>query len=123
MSSVIRTAERAADRTRSSLADLGTQALKLVDSLRTMETRRMNSLLDRMGLQRRQSALRPALWFAAGAASAGAIVLLFAPESGKKLRDHFVQLLEQRGARGTEPPAEVAAATPASHGDEQELAH
>jgi gas vesicle protein len=57
----------------------------------------MAAVLDRLGLQRRQSALTPALWFAAGAVVAGAAVMLLAPTSGKKLRQRIASILDGEG--------------------------
>jgi hypothetical protein len=112
MSSFTDTAGRTVDHTRSSLVDLGAQALKLTKSLRAIETRGVDSLLDHFGLQRRNGALGPAFWFAAGAVTAGAIVLLLAPESGKKLRNRIAQLRGSRGEKEAQPPTRVAPATP-----------
>lgn len=92
MSSFIHTAERAVDHTRSSLVDLGAEALKLTDSLRAIETRAVDSLLARFGLRRREGGLGRMVWFAAGAVAAGAIVFLLAPESGKGLRARILKL-------------------------------
>jgi hypothetical protein len=123
MRSLIDTAERTVDHTRSSLVDLGAQALKLTNSLRGIETRGVDSLLDHLGLQRRKGALGPAVWFAAGAVAAGAIFLLLAPESGKKLRDRIAQLWESRGEKEADPPTGGAPATPAVPNAQEQLAH
>jgi gas vesicle protein len=48
-------------------------------------------------LQRRESALRPALWFAAGAVVAGGAALVLAPSSGEKLRKRLIELLSKAG--------------------------
>ncbi len=123
MSSLFRTAERTVDHTRSSLVDLGAQTLRLIDSLRAIETRGVDSLLDRMGLNRRGGVLGPVVWFAAGAVTAGAIVLFLAPEAGKKLRNRVVQLWGSRGEKRTESaPARVATAAPSSNGTQEEPA-
>jgi hypothetical protein len=117
MGSFIHTAERAVDHTRSSLADLGAEALRLTNSLRAIQTPGVGSLLGRFGLRRREGALGPMVWFAAGAVTAGAIVLLLAPESGKKLRARILQFWEaSRSEKETEPPATVATAAPAANG-------
>jgi hypothetical protein len=123
MRSFIDTAGRTVDHSRSSLVDLGAQALKLTNSLRAIETRGVDSLLDHFGLQRRKGALGPAVWFAAGAVAAGAIILLLAPESGKKLRDRIAQLWESRGEKEAEAPPRVAPATPAVPNAQEQLAH
>ena len=117
MNSFIHTVERAVDHTRSSLADLGGEALRLSNSLRAIETRGGDSLLARFGLRRRKGALGPMVWFAAGAVTAGAIVFFLVPESGKKLRARILQLWEEsRSEKETEPPARVATAAPPANG-------
>jgi hypothetical protein len=123
MSSFFRTAERTVDHTRSSLIDLGAQTLKLIDSLRAIETRGVDSLLHGIGLRRRGGALGPIVWFATGAVTAGAVVFLLAPESGKKLRSRIVQLWESRGEKKAEPPTRVATAAPSNGGTQEEHAH
>ena len=79
---------------RGTLLDLAGQAMKLVNGAREAESRGMDTLLDRMGLQRRRSGLVPVLWFAAGAIAAGGIVLLLAPTSGKSLRKRIAGFLD-----------------------------
>ncbi len=86
-----------ADSTRSSLIDLGVQALKFFNHVRAQESRYVDSALDTIGLQRRESALRPVLWFAAGAVVAGGAALVLAPTSGDKLRKRLIQLLSTAG--------------------------
>lgn len=120
MGSVIHTAEHAVDQTRSSLVDLGAQALKLVNSLKAAEGRSVDSMLHRIGLQRRDEAPTPLLWFAAGAIAAGAVVFMLAPESGKKLRGRIAELWESRGAHAAKPGNVV---TSKADGVEQNLAH
>jgi len=120
MGSFIHTAGRTADQARSSLIDLGGQALKLRKSLRAIEARGVDSLLDGFGLQRRGGALGPAVWFAAGAVTASAIVLLLAPESSKKVRDRIAELWPSRGEKKAELPNGVSTVTPNAH---EELAH
>lgn len=83
-----------ATRAKGSLLDFGTQVLKFVNTLRVMEMRGADTLLDRVGLQRRESALRPVLWFAAGAVVAGSVVLMLAPVSGKQLRRRIAKMLD-----------------------------
>jgi hypothetical protein len=51
-------------------------------------------VLDHLGLQRRESALRPILWFVAGAATAGAIAFLLAPTQGKRIRERIMKAFE-----------------------------
>ncbi len=113
MNSAVHTAGHAVDRTRSSIADFGVQALKLVNSLKAAEGRSMDSMLHRMGLQRRDEAMSPVIWFAAGAIAAGAIVFVLAPEAGKKVRARIVNLWESR----------VAHPKSTAHGMQQELPH
>lgn len=123
MNSLIRTAQSTADQMLSSLVDSGAQARRLITSLRAVEARGVDSLLDHVGLRRRGNALGPVVWFVAGAITAGAIVFLLAPESGKRLRGRIVQLWESRGEKKAEPPAGVAAAVPTANGAHEELAH
>ncbi|MGA7121015.1 MAG: hypothetical protein WBY94_13005 [Polyangiaceae bacterium] len=120
MSSFIHTTGRTADQARSALVDLGSQALKLTKSLRRIETRGLDSLLERFGLQRRGSALGPLAWFAAGAVAASAIVVLLTPESSKKVRDRIADLWAARAAKKAELPSRVSIATP---GAQESLAH
>ena len=51
---------------KSSLLDVGVQLMRLFNDARAMESRGVESLLGRVGLQRQQSAAVPVLWFAAG---------------------------------------------------------
>jgi hypothetical protein len=120
MSSLIRTAERTVDQTRSSIADLGAQALSLIDSLHAIESRGVDSLLHRIGHRRRGGALGPVVWLAAGAATAGAIVFLLTTASGKKLRGRIAELWQSRGEREARPPATVATAAPTANGGAEE---
>jgi hypothetical protein len=78
---------------RSSLVDLGVQAMKFLDTVRSQEERALDSALEHIGLQRRQSSLRPMLFFVTGAIVAGSIALVLAPASGKKLRAKILDLL------------------------------
>ena len=101
MSSVTDTAERAvyrmkdtAAQTRSSFIELGAQALRLINDLRAAEVRGVDSVLGTLGLQRRESALRPVVWFVAGAAVAGAVVFFLAPTQGKKIRDSIKNAID-----------------------------
>ena len=77
----------------STVFDFSTQVLRLVNGVREAEGRGMESLLDYRGLQRQRGPLVPALWFAAGAAAAGAAVLLMTPTSGKKVRQGIASLV------------------------------
>lgn len=78
--------QSAASSARGSLVDLGVQALKFLNTVRAEEYRLVGSALERVGLQRRESSLRPIAWFAAGAVLGGSAVLLLAPSSGGALR-------------------------------------
>jgi hypothetical protein len=97
MSSFARTTHHLADQfkdsTSSALADFGAHAMKMLTSARTQENNAVEYALDRLGLQRRQSALRPAMYFAAGAVVAGGVALYFTPAFGKKLRTQILDLL------------------------------
>jgi hypothetical protein len=97
MSTLSSTAEHATEQLKDTFVDLSTQAMKLFNNVREAEDRGMAAVLDRLGLQRRQSALTPALWFAAGAVVAGAAVMLLAPTSGKKLRQRIASILDGEG--------------------------
>jgi len=108
MSSVSDTAERAvhqvkdtAAHTRSALFDFGAQALRLVNDIRAAEVRGVDSVLGGLGLQRRESALRPVLWFVAGAAVAGAVVFFLAPTQGKKIRDGLRSVIDGKAHKTT----------------------
>ena len=80
---------------RATWLDLSTQVLRLINSVREAQARSVDNVLGRIGLQRRHSALRPVLWFAAGAVAAGTAVVLTAPTSGKSLRQRIAKLLNQ----------------------------
>jgi hypothetical protein len=97
MTTFSNTADHATDaisHARAALLDLPGQMMKLVDSARDSERRGVDSLLDRMGLQRRQSAFAPVIWIAAGAVVAGAAAILLAPTSGKELRRRIASFLD-----------------------------
>jgi hypothetical protein len=83
-----RAAEAAKDtamQARANLIDLGAQGLRFFNDLRETRVRAVDGLLGHMGLQRRQSSIRPVLWFALGAVAAGAVVLAVAPRSRRQL--------------------------------------
>jgi hypothetical protein len=84
----------AASTVHESLLDLGVQAKNLVRSARSQRVRAIDAALQQLGLQRRESAFRPAMFFVAGAVVAGAVALVLAPTSGKKLKTKIVDLLE-----------------------------
>jgi len=123
MSSFIDTAGRTVDHTRSSLVDLGASASKLTNALRAIENRGVDSLLAGFGLRRRGGALGPALWFVAGAATAGAIVFLLAPESRRKVRGRIAQLWQSRGEKEAAKPAKGAPAAQGGNGVQENVAH
>jgi hypothetical protein len=75
----------AASHGRATLLELSAQVKKVINGAREAEDRGVDALLDRLGLQRRQTALNPVLWFAAGAAAAGTVWFLISSTSGKKL--------------------------------------
>ncbi len=76
----------AAASARGSILELGVQALKLINNLRREEAHFVGSALERIGLQRRESSLRPIGWLAAGVVIGGSAVLLLAPGSVEALR-------------------------------------
>jgi hypothetical protein len=63
--------EEAASHARATLLELSAQVGRIINSARKAEGRGIDALLDRLGLQRRQGALGPVVWFAAGAVAAG----------------------------------------------------
>jgi hypothetical protein len=83
-----------ASHARGTMLDLAAQAMKLVSGAREAEGRGVDTLLDRMGLQRRRSGFVPVLWLAAGAIAAAGVVLLLAPTSGKSLRKRIAGFLD-----------------------------
>jgi hypothetical protein len=113
MSSVAKNVSHAADQirdaawsARAGFGDFGLQAMKFLDTIRAQEARAFDSVLDQMGLQRRQSAVRPVLFFLAGAFVAGSVALMLAPTTGRKLRSQILDFLgvakerEATAARG-----------------------
>jgi hypothetical protein len=84
---------------RGSLADCGSHAMKLFDSLHDRETGAVDSALERLGLQRRRSLLRSALPYAAGAVVVGAVALLLIPTTGKRIRANLAGLFAAAGDR------------------------
>jgi hypothetical protein len=69
------------------------QVAKIVSSTRDAEVSGIDALLDRMGLQRRQSALRPVFWITAGAVAAGMAIFFMSPTSGKEARRRIASVL------------------------------
>jgi hypothetical protein len=92
---------------RTSLLDLSTQVIRFINGAREAQSRGMDTVLDRIGLQRRQSALGPVLWFAAGAVAAGTAVLLLSPASGKQLRQRIATFLGHETEANATPPRTV----------------
>ena len=84
-----------ASHAKGSLVELGTQIFKFMNTLRDMEIRGADRILDKVGLQRRSSPFAPVLWIAAGAFVGGAAAIALAPVSGKELRKRLAQLLDQ----------------------------
>lgn len=126
MTTISNTAEHATEHVRhaashagASLVDLSTQVLRFFNGVREAQGRGVETVLDRLGLQRRQSALGPVIWFAVGAVAAGTAVLLLSPESGKKMRQRIGSFLGRETEHATqadavEPRVEVTEA-PAGH--------
>ena len=114
MRSIANTADDAMDQVKNTavsakgnLMDFGTQALKFINTLRVMEMRSADTVLDRIGLQRRESALRPFMWFAAGGLAVGAVALALAPESGKNLRARVARMLDKGVAKAKDAESKV----------------
>jgi len=105
-------AREAASHAKTTLIDLSAQFMRLINSVREAEGRGVDSLLDRAGLQRRQSAMAPVLWFAAGAVVAGATVVLMATVPGQRLRRRVASFLfhEERETRTPDATATEARA-------------
>jgi gas vesicle protein len=102
MRSISNTADQAVEQVKDtaaqakgSIVELGTQIFRFMNTLRDMEIRGADRILDRVGLQRRSSPFMPAVWFAAGALAGGAAAVALSPLSGKDLRKRLAQLLDQ----------------------------
>ncbi len=87
--------------------------MKLLNTPRSPEVRVVDSALDHVGLQRRQSALRPVGFLLAGAVMGGAVDPLLAPTAGKTARQKLLGLL--RAARDIDLPATLPPATNGVH--------
>jgi len=85
-----------ASSSRAGLDDFGTQVVRMLSSWRDIERRGVDTLLDRMGLQRQESALRPLLWIAAGAVVGGCAVYVLAPRAGDTIRIGIEKLRQAR---------------------------
>jgi hypothetical protein len=99
--------KEAASHVRTSMLDLSTQVIRFINGAREAQGRGMDSVLDRMGLQRRQSALGPILWFTVGAVAAGTAVLLMSPTTGKKLRQRIASFLGHAAEASAAPNGAV----------------
>ena len=87
-------AQQQAHQARTSIIELATQALRLVNGIRAAEVRQAERALGWLGLQRRSSALRPVAWFVAGAAVAGAVVVAATPAAAP-LRRRVVRFFRE----------------------------
>ncbi len=97
MSSISKTADHVADHARNatlmartSLMDLGSQALRLINNIRERESNGV--FLAHVGRRHDPNRLSPALWFGAGAAVASGAFLFFAPR-GADLRSRIGSLM------------------------------
>ena len=100
MSSVASTASHAVDHVKDAasiarwnVVDLGIQIVKLLNTIRSQEMCAVDSGLHFIGLQRRESALRPVLIFAAGAVVGSSLAIFLTPTSGKDLRAKLLAFL------------------------------
>ena len=96
-----------------SLAELGTHALKLLESAHDRERAAIDTVLGGLGLQRRRSVLHYALPFAAGAVAIGAVVLAVSPAARKGLRTRVSALL---GRSSESEPRVDSTPEPATNG-------
>lgn len=96
---------------------ISTNLERIGREVRARRERAMDALLRRLDLQPRQSALRPLLWFAAGALAAGGLVYVLAPESGRKARERIIKLAKERVPMHREraQPAQPAQQPPMAH--------
>ena len=79
---------------RTSLLDFGTQVLRLVNSLGVLERNAVDSLIGRVGLQRRESGLGPVMWFATGGALVGGAILALSPRTRNELGSRLARMFE-----------------------------
>lgn len=90
----VHSVEHAASHARGNVIELATQVLKTINSLRAMRaTDAVDSVLGRVGLQRRESMLVPVGIFIAGATVGGLVGLALAPSTGKKLRKRVAKMM------------------------------
>ncbi|HEY4014982.1 MAG TPA: hypothetical protein VGM06_16680 [Polyangiaceae bacterium] len=114
-----------ASSSRAGLDDFGTQVERTLNSWRNIERRGVDSLLDRMGLQRRPSILRPVLWAMAGAVLGGCVVHVLAPRAGETIRVGIEKLRQARdwaGSRASEAAATVNSAVHHANNETHESA-
>ncbi len=104
---------------RSGLVELGTQVLRLVNNMRESQALDVESLLGRIGLQRRRSAAIPIAWFIAGVVVAGGAALLLAPMKGEDLIDELAKFVRKTTSR---VDTAVGAAGAEIRGEDQERA-
>jgi hypothetical protein len=84
---------------RASFIELGTQALRLANHVYEARLHDVDSLLGRVGLQRRSSPMRAVAWFAAGAVIAGGAVMLLTPLRGEELVGRMASTLRRTGEK------------------------
>jgi hypothetical protein len=99
---ITNTVEHARQAARGTLLELSAHLGKIANSAREAEGRGIDALLDRLGLQRKQSALRPALWLAAGALAAGMALSLMSP-TGKEARRRIVTWIRGETEKNATP--------------------
>jgi hypothetical protein len=112
-----------ASSSRSGLDDFGTQVVRMLSSWRDIERRGVGTILDSMGLQRRQSALRPLLWVTAGAVLGGCAVYVLAPRAGETIRlgaEKLKQARDWAGSRASQAASAVSSAVNHVNGETQE---
>jgi hypothetical protein len=112
-----------ASSSRAGLDDFGTQVARMLTSWRAIERRGVDTLLDRMGLQRRQSVLRPIFWVTAGAVLGGCAVYVLAPRAGETIRisiDKLRQARDWAGARASQAAATVGNVVQHANGETRE---
>ena len=103
----MKSADDAAPHSRPSVIEYATQGLKLFGALRALEIGAVEALLGRVGLARRQSAVTPLFWFAAGAILGGGAALALSPAAGQPLRSRLARILDG----GVTPETRVDGAT------------
>jgi len=112
-----------ASSSRAGLDDFGTQVARMLSSWRAIERRGVDTLLDRMGLQRQTSFVRPVLWVAAGAVAGGCAVYFLAPRAGDTIRIGMEKIRQAgawAGARAQEAATKVSDTVKHVNGETQE---